>query len=338
MSDLVSILIPAYNAVEWISATLRSALEQTWTNKEIVVVDDGSMDGTLEVVRQYEAEGVKVVAQSNQGAAAARNRAFQESHGDFIQWLDADDLLSPDKIALQMEMRRGERTLLSCGWAYFLHRPELAEFVPTPLWADLTPADWLVTKLSFNLHMQTGTWLVSRQLTEAAGPWNTNLLGDDDGEYFCRVLLASDGVRFVPGARVYYRASGTSSLSYIERSDRKVKAHWHSMLLHMNYIRSLEDSERVRRACVQYMRNWLIHFYPEQAEIVQEARRLAADFGEELGEPSLSWKYAWIKTLFGWHAVKRAQVEARRLRWTIQRSWDKAMSLKTHRLPVKRTQ
>lgn len=330
MGNLVSVLIPAYNAEEWIASTVRSAIGQTWQNKEIIVVDDGSKDNTLATAKQFEAQGVRVVTQANQGAAAARNRAFQESRGDYIQWLDADDLLSPDKIALQMEMRGGGRTLLSCGWAYFLHRPELAKFVPTPLWADLTPAEWLTRKLSFNLHMQTATWLVSRQLTEAAGPWNTALLGDDDGEYFCRVLLASDGVRFVPGAKVYYRASGTNSLSYIERSDRKVKAHWHSMLLHMNYIRSLEDSERVRRACVQYMRNWLIHFYPEQTEIVQEARRLAADFGEELGEPSLSWKYAWIKTLFGWHAAKRAQVEARNLRWTIQRSWDRAMAQTKH--------
>lgn len=326
----MSVLIPACNSELWIAQTLASALAQTWVNKEIIVVNDGSKDATLEIARRYESDGIKVYTQSNQGAAAARNKAFELSRGEYIQWLDADDLLSPDKIALQMEMRGGGRTLLSCGWAYFLHRPELAKFVPTPLWADLTPAEWLTRKLSFNLHMQTATWLVSRQLTEAAGPWNTALLGDDDGEYFCRVLLASDGVRFVPGAKVYYRASGTNSLSYIERSDRKVKAHWHSMLLHMNYIRSLEDSERVRRACVQYIRNWLIHFYPEQTEIVQEARRLAADFGEELGEPSLSWKYAWIKTLFGWHAAKRAQVEARKLRWTIQRSWDRAMAQTKH--------
>jgi len=55
--------------------------------------------------------------------------------------------------------------------------------------------------------MQTATWLVSRELTEAAGPWDTRLLSDDDGEYFCRVILASDGIRFVPGARVFQRVT-----------------------------------------------------------------------------------------------------------------------------------
>jgi len=59
-----------------------------------------------------------------------------------------------------------------------------------------------VPQLGQNLYMQTATWLVSRELTEAAGPWDTRLLGDDDGEYFCRVLLASNGVRFVPEAKV----------------------------------------------------------------------------------------------------------------------------------------
>ena len=72
-----------------------------------------------------------------------------------------------------------------------------------------------------NVYMQTATWLVSREIAEAAGSWDTRLLGDDDGEYFCRVLMASDGVRFVPEAKVFYRMAGSSSLSYIGRSDRK---------------------------------------------------------------------------------------------------------------------
>src|SRR4051794_39929023 len=104
--------------------------------------------------------------------------------------------------------------------------------------------------MSLNLHMQTATWLVSRTLTEAAGPWNTKLLGDDDGEYFCRVLLASAGVRSVSDAKVFYRMSGYNRLSYIGRSDRKMAAQFHSMRLHINYLLSLENSERARAACV----------------------------------------------------------------------------------------
>ena len=72
--------------------------------------------------------------------------------------------------------------------------------------------------MGHNLHMQTATWLTSRELTEAAGAWDPRLFVDDDGEYFCRVLLASDGVHFVPSVKVFYRANSSTRLSYIGRS------------------------------------------------------------------------------------------------------------------------
>jgi len=102
MQPLVSILIPAYNAEPWMADTIQSALGQTWSNKEIIVVDDGSTDQTLSVARHFASKTVSVVTQENLGASAARNRAIELSQGDYIQWLDADDLLSPDKIAKQM--------------------------------------------------------------------------------------------------------------------------------------------------------------------------------------------------------------------------------------------
>src|SRR5271163_1100029 len=97
MKPLVSILIPAYNAEAWISDTLRSATAQTWVRKEIIVVDDGSKDQTLAAARQFESEQLKVVTQKNQGASATRNNAFAMSKGDYVQWLDADDLMADRK-------------------------------------------------------------------------------------------------------------------------------------------------------------------------------------------------------------------------------------------------
>ena len=319
MEPLVSILIPAYNAAPVIAETIESALAQTWPRTEIVVVDDGSTDETRVVAQRFASRGVFVFSQPNQGAAAARNMALSLCRGDYIQWLDADDLLSPDKVTRQMEERArgcGTRTLLSSGWGYFIHRPRCAEFNSTPLWCDLSPTEWLIRKMSLNLHMQTATWLVSRELTQAAGPWNTRMLGDDDGEYFCRVLLASDGVRFVFGGKVFYRRSGSARLSYIGRSNRKMDAHWASMKLHMHYLRSLEDSDRVRTASVQYLQNWLGQFYPDRMDIVREAEQLAAEMGGRLEPPQLSWKYEWIRRLFGWPLAKRAQVELRQAKWS----------------------
>ena len=206
---------------------------------------------------------------------------------------------------------------------YRIHR---AQFVPTPLWGDLTPVEWLLLKVGLSHHMQTATWLVSRELTEAAGPWDTRLLVNNDGEYFCRVLLASDGVRFVPEARVFYRLSGYNSVSYVGRSGPKMDSMFLAMQLHIAYIRSLEESERVRAACVKYLQDWLITFYPERPDLVKEAQQLAATLGGRLEAPRLSWKYAWIQKSGGWPLAKRALMLMPRCKWSVIRSWDRALS------------
>ncbi len=326
---LVSILIPLYNSELWIADTLRSALAQSWENKEIIVVDDGSKDQSLAVAQQFASEIVTVVTQKNQGAAAARNKAYSISRGDFIQWLDADDFLSPTKIERQMaaySQNSDKSLLLSSGWAYFIFRPRKTVFTPSSLWRDLSPAEWLICKIGQNLHMQTATWLVSRELTEKAGPWDTRLLGDDDGEYFCRVLLASKGVKFVAGPGVYYRSAGTSSLSYIGRSNKKIEAQFLSMKMTIDYLHSVEISPRVREACVRYLNNWSIHFYPERIDLFEKMKSLAEGLGGKLEIPSLSWKYSWIRALFGWKAAKRIQVLAPSLRWNLTRKFDKFMA------------
>lgn len=328
MTPLVSILIPAYNAEPWIAATIKSALDQTWPRKEVVIVDDGSSDQTPAVARRFAAKGVSAVTQENQGAAAARNKAFTLAQGDYIQWLDADDQLAPDKISRQMRILNGcssKRTLCSAGWGTFYYRTDKARFRPSPLWADLSPVEWLLRKMGQNCHMQTATWLVSRELTEAAGPWDTRLLGDDDGEYFCRVLKASDGVRFVPEAKVYYRHVGTKSLSYAVRSDKKLDAQFASMKLHIQYLRSLEESGRSRAACVRYLQKYMMDFCPERPDIVEQMEQLAASLGGRLEAPRASWKYYWIQKTFGWRAAKHALILWPNLRNAIFREFDKMM-------------
>jgi glycosyltransferase involved in cell wall biosynthesis len=328
VKPLVSILIPAFNSQEWIADALQSAIAQTWDRKEIILVDDGSTDGTLAIGRQFESRFVRVVTQDNQGASAARNKAFSLSQGAYIQWLDADDLLAPDKVEKQIKAlgEGGSKyTVASCAWGRFLYRHDRGKFVPSALWSDLSPKEWLLRRMGQNLYMQTATWLVSRELTEAAGPWDTRLLSDDDQEYFCRILLLSDGVRFVPEARVYYRVSGSGSLRHIGMSDRKREAHWCSVQLHIDYLRSLEDSARVRAACVRFLQDRMIFFYPERLDIFRLAEQLATNLGGQLEVPRLSWKYSWIRALFGWRLARRAQWSLPNLKWSLVRLCDKAL-------------
>jgi glycosyltransferase involved in cell wall biosynthesis len=328
MKPLVSILIPAYNAGPWIADTIRSAQRQLWPNKEIIVVDDGSRDDTLAAAQRFASSGVVVVSQQNAGASAARNRAFSLCHGDFIQWLDADDLLAPDKISRQMEaveLCADPKKLFSSAWGQFMYRPRRARFEATALCADQSPLEWLLHKMGENLHMQPATWLVSRAVTEAAGPWDERLSLDDDGEYFCRVLLASSGIRFVAGAKSFYRLSGMASLSNVDQSNKKLESLWLSMQLHVRYLRALEDSPRTRAACVIYLGNWLPYFDPARPDIVAEARQLAASLGGELAVLAVRPKYAWLERLFGRRTACRAQVVLPNLKQALHRSWDKAM-------------
>jgi glycosyltransferase involved in cell wall biosynthesis len=328
MKPLVSILIPAYNAECWIADTIRSALGQTWPRKEIIVVDDGSRDQTLSMARRFASRNVSVVTQENQGGSAARNRAFELCQGEFIQWLDADDLLAPDKVVKQMaatEESQDKRRLFSSAWGYFMFRPSQARFSPSPLWCDLSPVEWLLRKWEGNYHMQTATWLVSRELSEAAGPWDVRLFGDDDGEYFCRVLFASRGVRFVADAKVFYRITGSSRWSYIGRSNKKMEAHALGMQLQIGYLRSVEESERVRAACLNYLQTWFLHFYPERVTLVEQLERVAAALGGRLKAPRLSWKYLWIQKLFGWNVAKRARLHYNQWKKFILIAWDKAL-------------
>jgi glycosyltransferase involved in cell wall biosynthesis len=325
---LVSILIPAYNAQDWISSTIESALQQTWPNKEVIIVDDGSKDQTLEVARRFASRGVKVVTQANQGASAARNTAFSLAKGDYIQWFDADDLLAPDKIERQMAVAsqcNNKRVLLSGAWGYFFYRQSKASFSPTSLWSDLSPVEFLCRKMTHGFHMQPDVWLVSREIAEAAGPWDTRLWRDNDGEYFCRVILACESIRFVPEARSYYRRAGSGSISFIGRSNKKMDSLLISMKLHIKYLLSLEDTPRSRQACVSYINVWISSFYPQRPDIISELEQLAANLGGRVEMPKLSWKYSWLQKLFGPELAKRAQIYLPQLKEDAQRAWDRTM-------------
>jgi glycosyltransferase involved in cell wall biosynthesis len=328
MKPLVSILIPAYNAEDWIASTLQSALGQTWPRKEIIVVDDGSRDRTAEVARRFASKQVAVISTENRGLSAAVNYGFRLSQGDYIQELDADDLLGPDKIERQLAaLRQGDsrRILLSSPWAPFYYRTRGARFVQNTLCQDLSPVEWLLRKMGQNLHMQNATWLVSRELTEAAGPWDERLHFDQDGEYFARVLLASEGTRFVPETGIFYRASAWNRVSYLGNSNKKKESLLRSMKLHIQYLRSLEESERVRRACLTYLQTWYGSFYPDHPDLVADLKSLAAQLHGHLEPPHLRRKYSWMKSLLGWRAAKWAQAKLPEARGVLLRRWDRAM-------------
>jgi hypothetical protein len=179
--------------------------------------------------------------------------------------------------------------------------------------------------MSENLYMQNATWLVSRELVEAAGPWDTRLNYDQDGEYFARIISCSTGTRFVPGTGVFYRDSGPGSISYIGNSDRKKESLLLSMRLQIKYLLRLENSERVRKACLTYLQNWYENFYLERTDLAAQAQTIAAELGGSIQEPRLRWKFAWLRPLFGSGTAQWAQTTLPRMKASLLRSIDKTL-------------
>ena len=99
-NPLISIVIPTYNRRDFVIEAIESCLAQTYENIEIIVVDDGSSDGTARVLRARYGDRIHLIVQENQGPAIARNRGIDAANGDFIHFLDADDWLMPDKLRL----------------------------------------------------------------------------------------------------------------------------------------------------------------------------------------------------------------------------------------------
>lgn len=320
----VSILVPAFNAAKWIGDTISSALGQTWPDKEVIVVDDGSTDRTLEIARAFEGKALRVVSGEHRGAAAARNRALSLAGGDYIQWLDADDLLAPDKIALQMKAAGEERSdlvLLSSSFGTFYRRSRKARFARNALWQDLSPADWLVASLSGTLWMNPAVWLVSRRLAEKAGPWDERLSADDDGEYVARMVAASERVRFVGGSKSYYRQSSFRQLSRV-RSEEAARSQALSAELKIGTLLKIEDSERARSAALAALQALSAGLYPERPDLMKPIGAMAEKLGGGLARPRQTWRLRLLQRIFGPERGRAISVAFRRMRLAVAVKWD----------------
>jgi hypothetical protein len=141
---------------------------------------------------------------------------------------------------------------------------------------------------------------------------------------FCRVLTKSENVKFVPAARSYYRQCNPKSLSR-GISDKACESLFLSTSLCIGYLRSLEDSERIRAASLIFLQENLIFFYPDQTAILEKANALAKELGGKLTPPALKWKYSLIKKFFGWRMTKKAPRVIPMYKVLIRRNWDKLL-------------
>ena len=262
MKPKVSILIPLYNSEKYISETIESCLNQSYKNIEVIIVDDASTDNSYQIVKQYESNIVKVYQQKKGGACRARNYAFELSSGDYIQYLDADDLLSSDKIEKQMRLlcQEKEYIISSSRWCRFYDKTTIENVEELCIYKDyIDPKEILIDMWTKRVFMQPSIWLAHRKLIQEAGIWNENLYYNDDGEFFCRVLLKAKSIFFCSEGMVYYRNTPNSMTSGKKSYEKQ-----HSLLLsYILYekILSVSDTFEARQALVMNYATFIYSFY-----------------------------------------------------------------------------
>lgn len=218
MSEFISVVIPCHNASRYIGATLRSVLAQRWPRLEIIVVDDGSTDGSPDLLAR-EFPTVTVLRQSNQGVAAARNAGIDGSQGDWIAFVDADDIWLPGKLRAQWAYLATDPTARMVYTAWHVWRSEAAEPAPDEL-ANLLaaaedtarwigPSGWIYPELLLDCEVWTSTVLMQRSLLAELGPFDTTMRIGEDYDLWLRASRVTP-ILHVPRPLALYRVHPAS--------------------------------------------------------------------------------------------------------------------------------
>lgn len=249
MSKLVSVIIPCYNAERWIAEAIESCLNQTYPFIEVIVIDDGSTDRSLEIIKGY-ANRVIWETGANRGGNQARNRGFALSKGEYIQYLDADDYILPEKVERQVHFL--EETGLDAvygDWRHQQHLPNdkviLEDVKVSGKQGDVLAAllsDWWVCPACL---------LFRRQAVQQSGGWDETLKAGQDKDFFISAVMSGARIGYQPGCYSIYRRYGNVTVSTSSKT-----RHLESQLLINRKIenrlnQSGKFSERYQKALAQ---------------------------------------------------------------------------------------
>lgn len=323
-TKLVSVIIPAYNAAQWLPETLRSAQAQTWPHTEIIVVDDGSTDATAATAERLAGRMTRVVRQPNGGVGAARNRGIREAQGDYVQFLDADDVLSPNKIAAAVELleRVGDPDAFAVSrFRRFYRDLDDRPYVEELSFRDLLGVDFMVmmaTQVPGGTQ-PNGSWLVPRRLLERTLPWPQLTSPFEDASQLYRLLAACSMMRFEPEGMFYYRTVPTSmSRQWTTTTIRGAFATTETMVRAMM---GREDSPRTRYAAARMYQKFIYEFYGfAEADLLRAAEARAHQYG---GAPDMLPEggptFHRVRRVIGWRAARRLEHLSRDLRRRLRR-------------------
>jgi len=221
ISGLVSTIIPIYNRPRLLLEAVNSVLNQSYRPIEIIIVDDGSSDNTLAVAKQISSTNseVSVLSINNSGPGLAREHGRQAAKGEFIQYLDSDDLLEPRKFELQVQQLVSKP---ECGVSYCIQQfSDIQGHILDPQWMRSGQRfDTMFPAMLGGRIWGTPTPLYRACLLNQAGPWSS-LLNEEDWEYDCRIASIGVKLDYRPEVLVTVRSHGEIHFGQINHHDTK---------------------------------------------------------------------------------------------------------------------
>lgn len=213
----ISVIIPAYNAEKTIAETIQSVQKQTFPNFELIVINDGSKDRTVEIVESIKDERLKIFSYENGGLPVARNRGISHATGDFIAFLDADDLWTADKLERQlMALEHNPEAGVAYSWTCFMDVDEQGKplsFLPSPKYSF---AGNVYEKLLVSDFIHSGSnTLIRRQAIDSTGEFDPTLKSCEDWDYWLRLSNRWHFV-VVPKHQILYRRTPGAMSSKVE--------------------------------------------------------------------------------------------------------------------------
>jgi glycosyltransferase involved in cell wall biosynthesis len=254
---LVSVIIPAYNAEATIRETIESVRQQTLSDLEIIVVDDGSTDGTLRQVQTVRDDRLRAYACIHQGLSATRNRGLEHARGQFISFIDADDLWTPDKLQSQLDaLQSNESAGVAYSWTVFIEQDGGFLFAKEPMYFEGN----VYPQLLRSCFIASGSnVLLRRSCVDSVGLFDTSLRSAEDWEYWLR---AATSWRFVvvPRYQILYRVSARSMSSDVETIERA-----NEMVLDRALKTSPLELQNLRNECLANLKQYVGFLYLTRA-------------------------------------------------------------------------
>ena len=281
MSHLISVIIPCYRQGHFLGDAIRSALDQTYAEKEIIVVNDGSDDNTEEVAKSF-GDNIRYIRKSNGGLSSARNAGINIANGDYLHFLDADDLLLPHALSLMMEaMEEKENRIVIVGYKLFERvatEPGQVEFLPPE---RLEPFPAMINR-NFG---PPNILLTSRKMILEAGKFQEFPVTCEDWDMWLRLVFQGAEIKTKRTIAVCYRkheANMSKDLSRMLDSRSQLMKFTHQHFLKNPHLLSsfgndlLEAENRVLRRWLAtgYDNSWIPQIQAMIKELEGEGHQL----------------------------------------------------------------